>query len=277
MAKTWFVTGCSTGFGRTLCEELLKGSDNVVATARQPSSVADLEASHPSRVRTLPLDVTDPLQCERAVAAARERFGRIDVLVNNAGYGLIGAVEEVSDKEVRKMFDVNLFGVMNVLRAALPSMRSQRSGHILNISSTAGLLAFPGSATYASTKHALEGLSEGLYYELEPLGIHVTLIEPGPFRTDFAGRSIAFAEQEIDDYRETGGKRRQAIRDYNGKQNGDPVAAVKAMIAVAEMKNPPLRLLLGNSAYDWFREKLDLLKREVDEGEPLGRPTDYPG
>jgi NAD(P)-dependent dehydrogenase (short-subunit alcohol dehydrogenase family) len=273
MSKVWFVTGCSTGFGKVLCQELLHGDDLVVATARKVGDIEDLAG--PNSL-TLSLDVTDAAQCQIAVNAALEQFGRIDVLVNNAGYGLIGAVEEVSDTEVRHMFDVNLFGVMNVLRAALPSMRSRRSGHVLNISSTAGLLAFPGSATYASTKHALEGLSEGLSYELEPLGIHVTLIEPGPFRTDFAGRSIAFAERKIEDYAETAGKRRKSIRDYNGKQTGDPLKAVQAMIKVTEMEKPPLRLPLGNSAYDWFREKLEFLKREVDEGEALGRPTDYP-
>lgn len=275
MSKVWFVTGCSSGFGRVLCEELLRGDARVVVTARDPNTVEDLAKAEPGRCLALRLDVTDSTQCETAVAEAMDRFGRIDVLVNNAGYGLIGAVEEVSDAEVRQMFDVNVFGVMNVLRAALPSMRVRRSGHILNISSTAGLLAFGGSATYAATKHALEGLSEGLFYELAPLGVHVTLIEPGPFRTDFAGRSIAFAEKEIADYAETAGKRREAIRDYNGKQLGDPVKAVRAMIEVAEMERPPLRLLLGNSAYEWVREKLKFVRREVDEGEALGRPTDF--
>jgi len=233
MPKVWFVTGASTGFGRILCEELLKTDAIVVATARKVADISDL-AADPSRCRALVCDVTDPVQVEAAIQGALEAFGRIDVLVNNAGYGLIGAVEEVSDQEVRQMFDVNVFGVMNVLRAALPSMRAQRSGHILNISSTAGLLAFAGSATYASTKHALEGLSEGLKYELDPLGIHVTLVEPGPFRTDFAGRSIAFAAKEISDYADTAGKRRVSIRDYNGKQAGDPLKAVQAMMALTK-------------------------------------------
>lgn len=274
--KVWFVTGCSTGFGRILCEELLKdGRTKVVATARSIDSIQDLMAPHPGLALALPLDVTRPAQVQAAVDGALAHFGRIDVLVNNAGYGVIGAVEEVGEAELRAMFEVNIFGVVHVLKAVLPGMRKARSGHILNLSSMAGLLVFPGSATYASTKHALEALSEGLYHELKPLGIHVTLIEPGPFRTDFAGRSIVVAESEISDYAETAGKRRENIRQFDGSQPGDPLKGVQAMIAITEREDPPLRLALGAMAYEHIRKKLDWIRRDLEEGEPLGGPTDF--
>lgn len=274
--RVWFVTGSSTGFGRIPCEELLRqGAAKVVATARQVDSVQDLAAAHPGRCLALPLDVTRPAQIEAAVKGAIAHFGHVDILVNNAGYGVIGAVEEVSDLELRAMFEVNVFGAVNVLKAALPDMRARRSGHILNISSTAGLLAFPGSATYAATKHALEALSEGLYHELKPLGIRVSLIEPGPFRTDFAGRSIVIAGERIADYEETAGKRRQTIQDFDGSQPGDPLQGIQAIIALAEQAEPALRLALGNMAYVQIREKLAWVSQDLDSGEAIGRPTDY--
>lgn len=276
MGKVWYVTGCSTGFGRELCRQLLERGDRVVATARDKASVQPLEQSHPNHAMACAVDVTRPEQIEASVQAGLDRFGAIDVLVNNAGYGVIGAVEEVSDAELRSMFDVNVFGVVNVLKAVLPSMRARRSGRILNISSTAGHIAFPGSATYSSTKHALEGLSDGLAQELAPLGIRVTLVEPGPFRTDFAGRSIVIAEQVIHDYDETAGKRRTGIKEFDGNQQGDPVRGVRAMIEVADADDPPLRLALGGPAYTMIREQLGRIAADLDRWESVGKPTDYP-
>ncbi|MCO5295748.1 MAG: oxidoreductase [Fimbriimonadaceae bacterium] len=276
MAKVWYITGCSTGFGRELCAQLLDRGDQVVATARDRHTVVEFERSHPNQALACAVDVTKPDQIQSSVQAGLARFGHIDVLVNNAGYGVIGAVEEVSDAELRAMFEVNVFGVVNVLKAVLPSMRKQRSGRILNVSSTAGHIAFPGSATYSCTKHALEGLSDGLAQELAPLGIRVTLIEPGPFRTDFAGRSIVIAKEEIADYAETAGKRRTGIKEFDGHQQGDPVLGVQAMIAIADEADPPLRLALGGPAYTMIREKLARVSAELDRWESLGKPTDYP-
>lgn len=275
--KVWLITGCSTGFGRLLAEELLRREHTaVVATARSVDTIQDLGASAPSRCLSLPLDVTRPAQVSAAVEGALAHFGKIDVVVNNAGYGVIGAVEEVSDGELRAMFEVNVFGVVNVLNAVLPSMRAQGSGHIVNISSTAGLLAFPGSATYAATKHALEALSEGLYHELLPLGIRVSLIEPGPFRTDFAGRSIVMATRRISDYDQTAGRRRDTIREFDRNQAGDPQKGVEAIISHVEADSGALRLALGDMAYDQIRKKLEWVAKDLDEGEPIGLPTDYP-
>lgn len=276
MAKVWYVTGCSTGFGRELCRQLLERGDYVVATARDRDTVRGFEQSHPEQALAHAVDVTDPAQISASVHSALERFGRIDVLANNAGYGVIGAVEEVSDSELRAMFEVNVFGALGVLKTVLPSMRARRSGHILNLSSTAGLLAFPGSATYSATKHALEALSEGLAQELAPLGIHITLIEPGPFRTDFAGRSIVIAKNVIGDYDETAGKRREGIKEFDGNQPGDPELGVRAMIAITEVENPPLRLALGGPAYKQIREKLARVATDLDAWESVGKPTDYP-
>ena len=273
MSQVWFVTGCSSGFGRLICEELLAQGHRVVATARKVETVSDLACDS---LLALPLDVTEPAQIAEAVAAAHARFGHIDVLVNNAGYGVIGALEEVSDGELRAMFDVNVFGAVDVMKAVLPSMRSRRSGTILNLSSIAGLTTFPGSCTYSATKHALEALSEGAAAELAPLGIRVILIEPGPFRTDFAGRSIVIAEEQMPDYDSTAGIRREGIKEFDGNQKGDPVLAVKAMISVALEEQPPMRLLLGGSAYDAAAKKSASLSEEFAQWEWLGKPTDYP-
>lgn len=275
MAKVWFVTGCSSGFGRVLCQELIAAGDQVVATARNVEKVRDLERAHPDHVLALPLDVTDAQQVGETVAQGLARFGRLDVVVNNAGYGLIGGVEEVGDDEIRALFDVNVFGVLNVLRAALPSMRAARSGHILNISSTAGMLTLPGSSAYAASKHALEALTEGLRMELAPLGIRVICVEPGPFRTDFAGRSIVIAKHQIGDYDETAGRRRTGIKEFDGTQCGDPVLGVRAMMRVVEEAEPPGRLALGGPAYDQIRKQLDSVRAELDQWEWLGKPTDY--
>lgn len=208
------------------------------------------------------LDVTDPEAVRAAVDAAVDAFGRIDVLVNNAGYGYLGAVEEVEDEEIRRQFEVNLFGLLDVTRAVLPQLREQRSGHIVNISSVGGFVGLPGFGIYNSTKFAVEGVSEALAAEVEPLGIHVTIVEPGPFRPDWAGRSLASAP-EIEDYAETAGGTREYIAGENGNQEGDPRLAARAMISAVEADEPPLRLPLGQSALDMIREKLDSVRQET--------------
>lgn len=274
--RTWVITGSSTGFGRLLAEEVLKSGDNVVATARKVEQIVDLEQSHPDRALALPLDVTNQKQVDDTVAATLKRFGRVDVLVNNAGYGVTGAIEEVSDAELEPMYATNVFGLLRVTRAFLPQLRKQRSGHILNLSSIGGLTASPGWGLYQSTKFAVEGLSEALAQEVTPLGIHVTLIEPGPFRTDFLGRSGVEAQKRIDDYRSTADNARQYRNDQHGKQPGDPLKAVQAMIRVVDSADPPLRLLLGAGALQRVRQKLEAWQKEIAAWEPVTVGADFP-
>lgn len=275
-SRTWFITGASTGFGRLLAEEVLKSGGKVVATARKPEQVADLEKQYPDRARALKLDVTDAAQIDAAVAEGTAHFGKIDVLVNNAGYGVAGAIEEVSEAEFMPMFETNVFGLIRVTRAFLPQLRKQRSGHILNLSSIGGLVATPGIGYYHATKFAVEGLTEALAAELAPLGIRVTLIEPGPFRTDFLGRSGVVAAERIADYDNTAGNMRKYFAEQDGKQPGDPVRAVHAMIAVVESPNPPLRLLLGASALQRVRAKLDAWQKEIAAWETTTIGADFP-
>ncbi|QNS02820.1 oxidoreductase [Streptomyces xanthii] len=272
--RVWFVTGTSTGLGRALAEEVVAEGDRLVATARDPRALEDLVALAPDRVRALPLDVTDPGQVRQAVDTALKEFGRVDVLVNNAGYALRGALEELSDAELRRQFDTNVFGAVDVTRAVLPSMRARRSGDIVQISSVAGVSGTLGGGAYAGTKFALEGLSEGLAAEVAHLGIRVLIVEPGPFRTDFTGRSVRFATP-IDDYRPVLDPAREAFLARHGSQPGDPVKAARAVIAATRMDDPPLRLPLGANAVDRIRERFGERLRELDAVEPLGRPTDF--
>jgi NADP-dependent 3-hydroxy acid dehydrogenase YdfG len=274
--RTWFITGASSGFGRTLAEEVLKAGGKVVATARNRDKVADLEAKFPQRAKALALDVTDAGQVDSAVTQAFAQFGQVDVLVNNAGYGVAGAIEEVSEAEYMPMFETNVFGLLRVTRAFLPHLRKQRSGHILNLSSIGGLVASPGMGYYNATKFAVEGLSEALAAEVAPLGIRVTIIEPGPFRTDFLGRSGVVAETRIADYDATAGNMRKYFAENDGKQHGDPVRAVHAMMQVVESPNPPLRLLLGRSALERLRGKLATWEREIAEWEKVTVGADFP-
>ena len=274
-SRVWLITGCSTGFGRVLAEEVLKAGGRVVATARRPEQIADLEQKYPERALALPLDVTREDSVESAVEAAIARFGRIDVLVNNAGYGVAGAIEEVSEAEFMPMFETNVFGLIRVTRAVLPHLRRQRSGHILNISSIGGVAASPGWGYYQGTKFAVEGLSEALAGELAPLGIRVIIIEPGPFRTNFLGSGV-MAVNQIADYDKTAGNARRYYVEQNGKQPGDPVRAALAMIAVVESPEPPLRLLLGKSAMKRLREKLAAWERELDAWETTTVGADSP-
>ncbi len=272
--KVWFITGSSSGFGLLLVDELLEQGETVVATARNPGSLEYLRADYGDRILLPQLDVTDPAQCSSAVDMALHVYGRIDVLVNNAGFGVYGSLEEVPMEAVREQFETNVFGVLNVLKAALPSMRSQRSGTVLNISSIAGWMSFPGSGVYGSSKFALEGLTESLHAELLPLGIRTILIEPGSFQTNFYGHNYRRIANEIEDYAETVGKTLEHFDHFPGKQPGDPIKAVRAMIDIANHPNPPLRLLLGSDAYDRAVANLKSVKTNFEEWESVSRSVD---
>ena len=272
----WFITGCSTGFGRELARQVLKGGRRCVVTARNPGQVADLVELAPDRALALSLDVTDPAQIGAAVEAAQARFGRIDVLVNNAGVGYFGSVEESEEAAVRRMFEINLWGLANTTRAALPGMRARRSGAIVNISSIGGIRAFPAVGFYNATKFAVEGLSESLSLELAPLGIKVLIVEPSGFRTDWAGRSADEASQTIADYADTAGKTRNAIRGASGRQAGDPVRAAAAIIQAVEAHEPPLRLLLGKAALAGGRAKIEMLRTDFEAWAKVTEEADFP-
>lgn len=274
--KVWFITGCSTGFGRELAKMLLDRGYRAVVTARDPAKVEDIAKGRTDRALVLELDVTDPVEVDASVQSAAKHFGRIDVLVNNAGIGYFGAVEESDETEVRRMFEINFFGLSRMTRAVLPIMRQQRSGHIVNISSIGGLRSFPSLAYYHATKYAVEGFSESLSLELAPLGIKVTIVEPSGFRTDWAGRSAAESKTRIADYASTAGQNLQNLRNSSGKQAGDPVRAAAAIIAAVESPNPPLRLLLGKAALKGARIKLDMLKKDFDAWEKTTMEADFP-
>ena len=274
--RVWFITGASTGFGRLLAEQTLRAGHKVVATARRPEQIANLGDRYSDRCLVLPLDVTNQAQVDSAVDQAIARFGRVDVLVNNAGYGVAGAIEEVSETEFMPMFETNVFGLLRVTRAFLPHLRKQRSGHILNLSSIGGVVASPGMGLYNSTKFAVEGISEALAAELAPLGIHVTIIEPGPFRTDFLGRSGVVAKSRIADYDGTADNMRKYFAENDGKQEGDPLRAVQAMMQVVESPNPPLRLLLGASALQRLHAKFNNWQKEIAAWEKVTVGADFP-
>jgi len=275
-SRTWFITGASTGFGRILAEEVLKGGGKVMATARKLDKIADLEQKYPGKARAFALDVTDTAQILSIVAQTLTTFGPVDVLVNNAGYGLAGGIEEASEEEFMPVFETNLFGLIRVTRAFLPHFRNQRSGNIVNLSSIGGLTGLPGWGYYNASKFAVEGFSEALATELAPLGIHVTIVEPGPFRTDFLGRSGVEAKERIADYDATAGKTRQYFHDQAGKQPGDPLRAVHAIIQAAESPQPPLHLLLGALALQRMRGKLDQWKSEMDAWQSTTLGADFP-
>jgi NAD(P)-dependent dehydrogenase (short-subunit alcohol dehydrogenase family) len=274
--KVWFITGCSTGFGRELAKAVLERGYRAVVTARNPAKVEDIVAGHQDRALVLEVDVTDSVEVDAAVKSAEQHFKRIDVLVNNAGIGYFGAVEESDEAEVRRMFEINFFGLSRMTRTVLPIMRAQRSGHIVNISSIGVLRSFPTLAYYHATKYAVEGFSESLALEVAPLGIKVTIVEPSGFRTDWAGRSAAESKTRIADYATTAGKNLENLRDRSGKQPGDPVRAAAAIIAAVESPEPPLRLLLGRAALRGARAKLDMLKKDFDAWETTTVGADFP-
>lgn len=276
MKKVWFITGCSTGFGRALALEVLAKGASVVVTARNINDIQDIVEKYPSNSIAVKLDVTIKDDIANAVQQTMDRFGQIDVLVNNAGIGYFASIEESEEAEIRKMFEINVFGLAHMTQAVLPIMRHQKSGHILNIASIGGLRSFPGVGFYNATKYAVDGLSEALYKEVNPLGIKVTIIAPSGFRTDWAGRSAKEAAFTIEDYAGTAQKNKGDIRGYSGSQPGDPVRAAKAMIAVTEAENPPLRLLLGVAALKGARLKIEELKHDFDTWAGTSEGADFP-
>ena len=273
--STWLITGCSTGLGRALAEAVIAAGHNAVVTARDAQRVADLADGNEDRVLALALDVTDTAQVTDAVSQAEEKFGDIDVLVNNAGYGYRAAVEEGDEADIRTLFETHFFGAVAMIKAVLPAMRSRRSGAIVNIS-TIGVQIMPvGSGYYAASKAALEGMSGALYGELKPLGISVTAVEPGAFRTDFAGRSLTQSSTVIDDYAETAGKRRKEHDTVHGTQPGDPERAAEAIIAAVESAEPPAFLLLGSDALSTYRRLAAARLDSIQTWESLSTSTDF--
>ena len=264
--NVWLITGTSTGFGRHTAEKALKRGDKVIATSRDLDDIEDLGADCPDSICKVSLDVTDPSAIEEAVKKGHKKFGRIDILMNNAGFGMGGSVEETSDSEARKIFDVNFFGLLNVTREVLPIMREQGKGLIVNLSSVVGQSAFAGIGIYSASKFAVEGVTESLKAEIEPFGIKCLLIEPGPFDTEFAG-SMTMAEDLMDCYDEM----REEATDI--EFNGDPEKAAEAIVAAATSSNPPMRLALGDDAIDSIRQKLEVVKDDLDKWEDVTRST----
>ena len=272
----WFITGCSTGFGRELAKLVLARGWRAVVTARDVAAVQDLIEGCEERAIAVALDVTTPSQIDAAVASAEAKFGAIDVLVNNAGYGYLAAIEEGEDHAVRAMFEANVFGLVNMTKAVLPVMRAQHSGMIINVSSIGGLTSFAATGYYHGTKYAVEGISESLAIEVKPLGIDVMIVEPGPFRTNWAGPSIKQSATQIPAYATTAGERRKQTEARSGNQAGDPVRAAQAIIDASMSPEPPLRLLLGKMALDLARKKLSTMKADFDNWEAVTIGADFP-
>lgn len=275
MSKVWFVTGCSSGLGRTLSQRLLARGHRLIATAREPASLTDLLALAPDRCRAVALDVTNPEQIRGAIESAVTAFGRIDVLCSNAGYGLIAALEESSQEQIDRNMRTNLLGPIDLIRAALPHFRRQRSGHILVVSAIAALSNHEGFSIYGGAKAGLEAVCEALAIEVRPLGIKVTIVQPGPTRTDFAGRSLDTPANRIADYEQTSGKFGAFLSSIVGKQTGDPVRVCELMIDATESATPPLRLLTGKFAVNRARAKLAALASEIDSWESRSLAVDY--
>ena len=272
---TWFITGCSTGLGRALAAAVLQAGHNAVLTARKPESLDDLVRDFSDTALVLPLDVRDHDQVVAAVRAGEERFGALDVLVNNAGYGYRSALEEGDPDEVAQLFATNFFGAVDVIQQVLPGMRNRGAGTIVNISSIAGRVSQPGSGYYSATKFALEGASDALAKEVGPLGIRVIVVEPGGFRTDFAGRSLTQSAQPIGDYADTAGKRRKENDTIDGRQPGDPAKAAQAILQAVASDEPPLRLLLGSDALRRAEAELDRQRAEIDAWREVTTGTDF--
>jgi NAD(P)-dependent dehydrogenase (short-subunit alcohol dehydrogenase family) len=273
--RVWFITGTSQGFGHELVRAALEIGDSVIATSRTPEKVAADFAGETDRLLAVSLDLRNPAQIAKTVQSAINRFGHIDVLVNNAGHGLLGAVEEASDGEIANVYETNVFGLLRVTRAVLPYFRKQHSGHIVNISSIGGLVGMAGWGIYNSTKFAIEGLSEALAEEVAPLGIQVTIVEPGPFRTDFLGSSLTETSKVIPDYDKTAGRTRATANERNGKQPGDPALAADAIVQAVISEKPPLHLLLGDMAYELAIKKLDDLQSEFNTWQEVTLSSDY--
>ncbi len=272
----WLITGCSTGIGREIAQAVLGSGQRVAVTARNPASVEDLAADHPERALALALDVTDPAQIAAAVDATERAFGAIDVLVNNAGYGYMAALEEGEDDAVRKLFDTNYFGVVDMIKAVLPGMRARKRGHVINISSMTGLVTNPPNIYYSSTKYAVEALTEGLAKEVAPFGIRVTAVEPGAFRTDWATRSMQESATPLADYADTVGARKELIKLVGDKLPGDPRRIADAVLMLVEHDDPPLHLLLGRDVLAAFRQKLAEWEASIDAWESVTKDVNFP-
>ncbi|PGV83901.1 oxidoreductase [Bacillus thuringiensis] len=274
--RTWFITGTSSGFGRSLAEAVIKYGDKVVATARKVSDIESLKALAPDRVLTLTLDVHNEYHAEKAVEEAISAFGSIDVLVNNAGYGLLGSFEDVTDEQIRNQFETNVFGLMNITRAVLPVLRKQKSGHIINMSSAAGVTTFPGFSVYCASKFAVEGLSLGLAQELEPLGIKMTILEPGAFRTNWASVTLEQAPtDDMNEYKETAGGIRSWLTSVNGSQPGDPDRAANIIIGLVNSPNPPLQLVLGEQAVQDVKDRLGTHLKDIEDWSDVSVSSDF--
>jgi len=276
MSKVWFITGCSTGFGRELASLVLELGNKVAVSSRNPDDIKDIVAAYPDTALSLKLDVTKPSEVKEAVEKAEAHFGRIDVLVNNAGIGYFGAIEESEEPEVRRMFEINFFGLADVTKAVLPIMRRQRSGHIVNVSSVGGFVAFPAIGFYNATKFAVMGYSESLAKETAHLGIKVTVVAPSGFRTNWAGKSANDTKIKIDDYANSAHANQSNIRGYSGNQPGDPVRAAKAIVKAVESENPPVRLLLGAAALKNARLKIAELQNDFDTWAETTEGADFP-
>ncbi len=275
MKKVFLITGASSGFGRALAETVLQQGRRVVLTARNTDSIADLAETYPDNTLALRLDVTNASDRQALLPETLKKFGRIDVLINNAGQGSLGAIEEFSSDQIRKQFEVNSFGVIEMTRTILPAMRRQRSGHIVNITSVGGVASMGGFALYCATKFAVEGFSEGLLDEVAPLGIHVTLVEPGAFRTQFAGDANMRPAATIRDYQAVIEPVRQYLYGSSGKQPGDPYKAAQAILHIADLPNPPLRLMLGKDAYAFWEKKSESMASELSKWHELGENTAF--
>jgi NAD(P)-dependent dehydrogenase (short-subunit alcohol dehydrogenase family) len=274
--RVWFITGASRGLGALIAQAALADGNAVVAAGRNVAAITERLGESPALL-PVALDVTDETQAKAAVAAAVEKFGRIDVLINNAGFGLLAAVEESADADVRRMFDTNVFGLLNVTRAVLPVMRKQRAGHVVNMSSVGGYRSAAGFGVYCSTKFAVEGITEALHAELKPLGIHATVVEPGYFRTDFLdGSSLVVGKEIIGDYDETSGNVRRIAVDLNHKQPGDPEKLATALVTLVDAETPPVRLPLGTDTLKAIAEKNAFVTTETETWKALSQSTDFP-
>ena len=274
--KVWFITGCSTGFGRELSIMALELGYRVAVASRNLADIADITNKYKDRALAVQLDMTKPAELKAAVEKILKAFGRIDILVNNAGIGYFASMEESKEEEVRKMFEVNFFGLTALTQLVLPTMRKQKSGHIINVSSIGGLVGFPAVSFYNATKFAVAGLSEALAKETAHLGISVTIVCPSGFRTDWAGRSANEDSVEIEDYKETAGTNRNNIRNNSGKQAGDPARAAKEIIAMTESEHPPLYLLLGTASFNAAKKKLQDLENNFDKWKDAALNADFP-
>lgn len=274
-SRVWLITGCSSGFGLALASAVLAAQDRVIATARRLESLQPLAEQYPETCRLITLDVAESGQVKNVIAEGLAVFGRIDVVVNNAGYGLVGAFEELTSEQITDNFKTNFFGALEVIRGALPILRAQKSGHIVNISAAAVIANYAGFSIYGASKWALEGVSESLAIELKPLGIKVTIVQPGPFRTNFVRESLQCAENHLPDYDRTSGKFLQFLKKMEGHQPGDPAKAAQAIIEVVKAERPPLRLVLGKYANEKARKSTVAGEDERAKWESIGMPTDF--